>query len=72
MRERGNGKGETTMTYQTAVHAREEAVEAFEAKVTKEARDAVSQGKGIHHNPYDYTYEANAADIWDKAWRAAK
>lgn len=57
------------MAYQTPAHTREFEYEQFCDKCSNEGRDARVDGKGIHHNPYCYTYEPVAAHLWDEGWK---
>lgn len=44
--------------------------EALDAKI-EEGRKAHRDGQPMHANPYDYRFEAVAANAWDDGWKEA-
>ena len=42
------------------------------SKILAEGRSAKEDGRQIHENPYDYRFEAIAANAWDDGWKGRK
>ena len=44
---------------------------AYDALIS-EGMEAKKNGLPIHRNPYDYKFEAIAANLWDEGWKKEK